>query len=286
MRIRSIWALVSTWILFAAVPVSADPTAEPLASEQTGEGSAAGRDTPAVPLIGVSIDGALSSDIMEAAARGLGSPILRGNAIEKKLRLAKLPSGFDIESVEDSFSVGEEAFYKGDIEEASRRFLEIASLYTEKRETLAFYPSLRTAVFKARMHLAVIAHGRKKIDLFHRYLGEAAEIPEMEPSPEDFPPWVCDAFASDKMRAFAPSKAGGIRLASENGCMLSVLGRVVEHLEMQHIRSRAVRRQIESGAGSGDRNRQDCRFPSDDGSEHFPRKDGKGRCADGRLHLP
>ena len=182
---------------------------------------------PSIPLIVVSTEAAGPPfELVDAAARGLASPTARGEKILEYTTAAPLPEGFNPETQVDVFQAGEAAFYAGNLEDAYVKFAEVSAFFRKFPQATAFYPGLAKIHFRALLHLAVIAHGRKDAEIAGRALGAAAKMDEPPPSISDFPPWLCESFEIARKNVLnGPS--GTVHLIAGKGCVLSVAGRAL-----------------------------------------------------------
>ncbi len=204
------------WLLCSGMWFNVSARAETLTQRSS-------RNALKIPLVAVSQGESVDAALLDAAAKGLASPVARGEEILSALRIAALPADFTPERWLKVFDAGEADFFNGKLDTAERAFREVADFLTANPQVQGYFPTFREVWFKSHMFLAIIAHGSGDTPLFEQELTRAAEITEKAPSPTEFPPWVCAAFEGARHK-LEEHPTGTLRVLGHEKCGVSVRG--------------------------------------------------------------
>jgi hypothetical protein len=180
-------------------------------------------DAARVPLMVLTRHSAPTASEIGAIVAGLDAPILDGRGLSKRLRLVPPPDDDVVSRIEAAANEGENLFFSGSLEAAIHYFEKVVSIAASHEGLLAHHPNIREKLFKSHIYAAQAADrldGRRAAE---PHLEAAAALEGFSPRPEEFPPWICDTFASIKQGR--PRAAGTLSLSAPNRCHLFVNGR-------------------------------------------------------------
>ncbi len=176
-----------------------------------------------LPLLVVNAGRAVSPEEIQEVVDGLETPVTRGRSMMDRIGILPPPDVVAVANAARQFAAAEDLFFNGLHREATVKFSRIVEWAAAHPEQL-FLEDGRSIVFKSHIHLAVIAAGDER--LVDEHLLAAAAFQNMEPRRADFPPWVCEAFASARAELAASLERTASVAVSEE-CRLFAAGRIV-----------------------------------------------------------
>lgn len=148
------------------------------------------------PLVVVEQGREVAPSEIASVLAGLDAPVLRGSELRAQLALAPPFDPEKAAEIRRSYEEGEDLFFAGNHTEGGAKLRTVIHTIETHPYLLFRDPDLRRLGFRSHIHLAAIAAGDEKDDLVDAHLGAAKAYRELQPSPSEFPPWVCERFAS------------------------------------------------------------------------------------------
>ncbi len=178
-----------------------------------------------IPLVVIHQGREVAPSEMASVLAGLDAPVLRGNALRTQLALAPRFDPDVAAKVRRSFTEGEDLFFAGNHAEGEAKLQSVIQTIETNPHLLFYVSDLRMLAFKSHIYLAVIAAGDDKDDLVNMHLFGAKAYREFQPSPNEFPPWVCERFDSQGETGNDTEQRSTIHLDAPGDCELLWQGR-------------------------------------------------------------
>lgn len=177
-----------------------------------------------VPVVVIEAGQTIDSNAIQNLIEGFASPVVNGEALRRELAITERAGEEVVGPLKEVFAIGQDDFFNGKYPEAKSHFEKVIALAEENPSCYFHDPKVRELVFKAHIHLSVIAKGEEDTLSLKRNFERAAQrFPELLPQKVDFPPWVREQFAAVKEAMKTPR--GAIEVDAPSGCEFWLAGR-------------------------------------------------------------